>query len=127
MSALDSKDHRGKTVLVVDDSKMIRVIAEKLLLEAGYEVILATDGFEALSKIVEHPPELIIMDILMPEMDGYQTCTLIKNHRSYENIPIIMLSGKDTALDRSRGKMAGFDLCLAKEPFPEIFKKQIIF
>lgn len=107
-----------KTVLVVDDSKMIRVTTEKILVKAGFDVVLATDGFDALSKIVECRPGLIILDIMMPDIDGFETCSLIKQHREFKSIPVIMLSGKNSRFDRSRSKLAGFDQCLAK-PFDE--------
>ncbi|MBL4583917.1 MAG: response regulator [Pseudomonadales bacterium] len=109
---------RDKTVLVVDDSKMIRVTTQKSLLKAGFDVVLATDGLDALSKIVESRPSLIILDIMMPEIDGYETCSLIKQHRDFSDIPVIMLSGKNSRFDQSRSKLAGFDQCLTK-PFSE--------
>lgn len=112
------EDSLGITVLVVDDSKMIRVTTQKILRKSGFDVVLATDGIDALSKIVEHRPSVIILDIIMPEVDGYETCSLIKQHREYKDIPVIMLSGKNGRFDRSRSKLSGFDHCLPK-PFSE--------
>lgn len=103
-------------VMVIDDSKTIRRSAESLLEKEGYEVITATDGFEALSKVVEHRPEIIFIDIMMPRLDGYQACALIKNNEKYSNIPIIMLTSKDGLFDRARGKVVGADGYVTK-PF----------
>lgn len=103
-------------VMVIDDSKTIRRSAESLLEKEGYEVITATDGFEALSKVVEHRPEIIFIDIMMPRLDGYQACALIKNNEKYRNIPIIMLTSKDGLFDRARGKVVGADGYVTK-PF----------
>ncbi|MBV1914722.1 MAG: response regulator [Pseudomonadales bacterium] len=116
MHAIKDESVPCVTALIVDDSKMIRVTAKKILLKAGYEVVLATDGLDALSKIVEYQPDLIIMDIMMPEIDGYETCTLIKQHREYKRIPVIMLSGNQDKSESAQVESAGFDLCLAK-PF----------
>ena len=118
MLADKNENNTCMTILVVDDCKMIRVTTKKILLKAGYDVVLATDGFDALSKIVEYRPGLIILDIMMPDIDGYETCALIKQHREFRNIPIIMLSGKNSRFDRSRSKLAGFNQCLTK-PFNE--------
>ena len=118
MYSVNNNDSSSLTVLVVDDSRMIRVTAEKMLRNAGYEVVLATDGFDALSKVVECKPEVIILDITMPDIDGYQTCALIKDHKEFKDIPVIMLSGKNGRFDRSRSKLAGFNECLPK-PFNE--------
>jgi twitching motility two-component system response regulator PilG len=102
--------------MVIDDSKTIRRSAESLLEKEGYEVITATDGFEALSKIVEYRPEIIFIDIMMPRLDGYQACALIKNNEKYRNIPVIMLTSKDGLFDRARGKVVGADGYVTK-PF----------
>jgi len=118
MFAVENESNTCMTVLVVDDSKMIRVTTQKILLRAGYNVVLASDGFDALSKIVEFRPGVIILDIMMPDIDGYETCSLIKQHHKFKSIPVIMLSGKNSRFDRSRSKLAGFDQCLAK-PFNE--------
>jgi twitching motility two-component system response regulator PilG len=107
---------RGIRVLVVDDSNTIRRSAELFLRQAGCEVILAEDGFDALSKITDHNPEVIFIDIMMPRLDGYQTCALIKKHPKFCATPVIMLTSKDGLFDRARGRLAGSDLYLTK-PF----------
>lgn len=104
------------TVLLVDDSKTIRRSASNFLSNAGYTVVTAVDGFEALSKVVEHRPALIFADIMMPRLDGYQTCALIKNNADYRNIPIVMLSSKDGLFDKARARVVGSDAHLSK-PF----------
>jgi len=103
-------------VMVVDDSKTIRRTAETLLSKAGYQVFTASDGFSALAEIVDHQPDIIFMDIMMPRLDGYQTCALIKNNEKFHNTPIIMLSSKDGLFDRARGRIVGSDKYLTK-PF----------
>jgi twitching motility two-component system response regulator PilG len=103
-------------VLVIDDSNTIRRSAELFLRQAGYEVILAEDGFDALSKITDHQPHLIFVDIMMPRLDGYQTCALIKQNPKLKSTPVIMLSSKDGVFDRARGRLAGSDRYLTK-PF----------
>ncbi|MDX1698206.1 MAG: response regulator [Thiohalobacterales bacterium] len=102
--------------MVIDDSKTIRRTAETLLRKEGFEVIVATDGFEALSMIADHRPSLIFLDIMMPRLDGYQTCALIKHHRVFRNTPVIMLSSKDGLFDRARGRVVGSDHYITK-PF----------
>ena len=104
------------TVMVIDDSKTIRRTAEALLQKEGYQVITATDGFEALSMIADHQPDLIFMDIMMPRLDGYQTCALIKHHKVFMHTPVIMLSSKDGLFDRARGRVVGSDHYITK-PF----------
>jgi twitching motility two-component system response regulator PilG len=94
-------------VLVIDDSNTIRRSAEIFLTQGGHRVMLSEDGFDALSKVVEFEPDLIFCDILMPRLDGYKTCTIIKQNAKYEKIPIVMLSSKDGVFDRARGKIAG--------------------
>jgi len=106
----------GLKVMVIDDSKTIRRTAETLLKKAGCEVLTATDGFEALSIIADSHPDLIFVDIMMPRLDGYQTCALIKNNELYRNIPVIMLSSKDGLFDRARGRIVGSEQYLTK-PF----------
>lgn len=106
----------GLKVMVIDDSKTIRRTAESLLKKAGCEVITATDGFDALAKISEHNPNIIFVDIMMPRLDGYQTCALIKNNSVFRNTPVIMLSSKDSIFDRARGRIVGSELYLTK-PF----------
>lgn len=103
-------------IMVIDDSKTIRRTAETLLKKAGCEVLTATDGFEALSIIADSHPDLIFVDIMMPRLDGYQTCALIKNNELYRNIPVIMLSSKDGLFDRARGRIVGSEQYLTK-PF----------
>ena len=103
-------------VLVIDDSNTIRRSAEMFLRQAGYEVILAEDGFDALAKISDHQPRVIFVDIMMPRLDGYQTCALIKQNPKLKATPVIMLSSKDGVFDRARGRLAGSDRYLTK-PF----------
>jgi twitching motility two-component system response regulator PilG len=103
-------------VMVIDDSKTIRRTAETLLKKEGFEVITATDGFEALSMIADHQPDLILLDIMMPRLDGYQTCALIKHHRVFRHTPVVMLSSKDGLFDRARGRVVGSDNYITK-PF----------
>lgn len=111
----DSAAGRVK-VLVIDDSNTIRRSAEMFLRQAGYEVILAEDGFDALAKISDHDPQVIFVDIMMPRLDGYQTCALIKQNPILKSTPVIMLSSKDGVFDRARGRLAGSDRYLTK-PF----------
>lgn len=89
-------------IMVIDDSKTIRRTAETLLQKEGYTVVTATDGFEALSKIAQTNPDIIFVDIMMPRLDGYQTCALIKNSQNYQHIPVIMLSSKDGLFDQAK-------------------------
>ena len=103
-------------VLVIDDSNTIRRSAEMFLRQAGYDVILAEDGFDALAKISDHQPKVIFVDIMMPRLDGYQTCALIKQNPNLKSTPVIMLSSKDGVFDRARGRLAGSDRYLTK-PF----------
>ena len=103
-------------VMVIDDSKTIRRTAETLLQREGCEVVTAVDGFEALSKIAESNPDIVFVDIMMPRLDGYQTCALIKNSQNYQNIPVIMLSSKDGLFDQAKGRAVGSDEYLTK-PF----------
>jgi twitching motility two-component system response regulator PilG len=112
----DATDKRSYRVMVVDDSKTIRRTAETLLRKEGYEVITAMDGFEALGKIADYEPDLIFLDIMMPRLDGYQTCALIKRHRVFRNTPVVMLSSKDGLFDRARGRVVGSDDYVTK-PF----------
>lgn len=108
--------HSNLKVMVVDDSKTIRRTAETLLKKAGCEVITANDGFEALAKIADLKPSIIFIDIMMPRLDGYQTCALIKNNAMFKDIPVIMLSSKDGLFDRARGRIVGSQQYLTK-PF----------
>ena len=106
----------GVKVMVIDDSNTIRRSAEIFLLQAGCTVILAEDGFDALAKIADHQPDLVFVDIMMPRLDGYQTCALIKKNAKFRATPVIMLSSKDGLFDRARGRMVGSDQYLTK-PF----------
>ena len=106
----------GLKVMVIDDSNTIRRSAEIFLGQAGCRVLLAEDGFDALAKIADNDPNLIFCDILMPRLDGYQTCALIKKSPKFHEIPVIMLSSKDGLFDRARGRMVGSDQYLTK-PF----------
>lgn len=103
-------------VLVIDDSNTIRRSAEIFLRQGGYEVVLAEDGFDALSKVNDHAPELIFCDILMPRLDGYQTCAIIKRNPKFARVPVIMLSSKDGLFDKARGRLVGSEDYLTK-PF----------
>lgn len=106
----------GIKVMVIDDSNTIRRSAEIFLTQAGCKVILAEDGFDALAKITDHQPDIIFIDIMMPRLDGYQACALIKKNARFGSIPVIMLSSKDGLFDRARGRMVGSDEYLTK-PF----------
>ena len=112
----DSKGLSGTRVMVIDDSNTIRRSAEIFLMQAGCQVILAENGFDALAKIADHQPDLIFVDIMMPRLDGYQTCALIKKNGKHKSTPVIMLSSKDSLFDRARGRMVGSDEYLTK-PF----------
>ena len=103
-------------MLVIDDSKTIRRTAETLLAKEGCEVFTAVDGFDALSKIADHQPDIVFVDIMMPRLDGYQTCSLIKHNKVFRSIPVIMLSSKDGLFDRARGRIVGSEHYLTK-PF----------
>ncbi|GAB1234488.1 PleD family two-component system response regulator [Ferrigenium sp. UT5] len=106
----------GVNVLLIDDSNTIRRSGEIFLSQAGAKVMLAEDGFDGLSKVVDHKPDIIFVDVMMPRLDGYQTCALIKNHRDFKEVPVVMLTSKDTLFDRARGKLVGSDQYLTK-PF----------
>jgi twitching motility two-component system response regulator PilG len=106
----------GAKVLVIDDSNTIRRSAEIFLRQGGHEVVLAEDGFDALAKVNDHDPELIFCDILMPRLDGYQTCAIIKRNPRFAHVPVIMLSSKDGLFDKARGRMVGSEDYLTK-PF----------
>ena len=102
--------------MIIDDSKTIRKSAETLLSKEGCNVLTAEDGFEALALIAEHKPDIIFVDIMMPRLDGYQTCTLIKNNRQFRDTPVIMLTSKDSIFDKARGRIVGSEEYLTK-PF----------
>ncbi|MBT8092232.1 MAG: twitching motility response regulator PilG [Gammaproteobacteria bacterium] len=106
----------GLKILVVDDSKTIRRTAETLLSKEGCQVFTAIDGFDALSKIADHQPDLIFVDIMMPRLDGYETCSLIKHNKLFRETPVVMLSSKDGLFDRARGRIVGSEQYLTK-PF----------
>lgn len=106
----------GLKVLVIDDSNTIRRSAEIFLKQGGHEVMLAEDGFDALSKVNDYEPHLIFCDILMPRLDGYQTCAIIKRNAKFSGVPIVMLSSKDGVFDKARGRMVGSQDYLTK-PF----------
>ena len=106
----------GLRVMVIDDSKTIRRTAETLLMREGCEVVTATDGFEALAKIADQQPQISFVDIMMPRLDGYQTCALIKNNQVFKSTPVIMLSSKDSLFDKARGRIVGSEQYLTK-PF----------
>ena len=116
MSQTTAEESLGLKVLVIDDSNTIRRSAEIFLKQGGYEVLLAEDGFDALSKVNDHEPDLIFCDILMPRLDGYQTCAIIKRNARFSDVPIIMLSSKDGLFDKARGRMVGSEDYLTK-PF----------
>lgn len=117
MSDFDESQAPATTkVLVVDDSNTIRRSAEIFLKQGGYEVVLAEDGFDALSKVNDHAPDVVFCDILMPRLDGYQTCAIIKRNPRFARTPVIMLSSKDGLFDKARGRMVGSQDYLTK-PF----------
>lgn len=103
-------------VLIVDDSETIRRTAEALLKKEGYTVGVAEDGFQAFSAIVDFTPDIIFLDVMMPRLDGYQVCSVIKNNPEFEHIPVIMLSSKDNVFDKARGRVSGSDSFMSK-PF----------
>jgi len=113
----DNSSHfKGLKVLVIDDSKTIRKTAETLLAKEGCEVYTAVDGFDALAKVADYTPDIVFVDIMMPRLDGYQTCSLIKHNKVFKSIPVIMLSSKDGLFDRARGRIVGSEYYLTK-PF----------
>lgn len=116
VSTKNGGDLNGVKVMVIDDSNTIRRSAEIFLGQSGCQVILAGDGFDAMSKVADHHPDIIFCDIMMPRLDGYQTCTLIKKNPKFRTTPVIMLSSKDGLFDRARGRMVGSDEYLTK-PF----------
>ena len=116
MSSSASRSLNGLKILVIDDSKTIRRTAETLLTKEGCQVYTAIDGFDALSKIADHQPDLIFVDIMMPRLDGYETCSLIKHNKIFKATPVIMLSSKDGLFDRARGRLVGSEQYLTK-PF----------
>ncbi|MCZ6457752.1 MAG: twitching motility response regulator PilG [Gammaproteobacteria bacterium] len=113
---MKEEELQGVKVLVIDDSKTIRRSAENLLSKVGCDVITATDGFDALAKIADNRPEIIFVDIMMPRLDGYQTCALIKNNTEFKKTPVVMLSSKDGLFDKAKGRIVGSDQYITK-PF----------
>ncbi len=113
---MKEEELQGVKVLVIDDSKTIRRSAENLLSKVGCDVITATDGFDALTKIADSRPEIIFVDIMMPRLDGYQTCALIKNNTEFKKTPVVMLSSKDGLFDKAKGRIVGSDQYITK-PF----------
>lgn len=113
---MENTQLNGLRVMVIDDSKTIRRTAETLLAKEGCSVMVAVDGFEALAMISDHQPHIIFVDIMMPRLDGYQTCALIKNNQQFKNTPVIMLSSKDGLFDKARGRVVGAEQYLTK-PF----------
>lgn len=107
---------QGLKAMVIDDSKTIRRTAETLLKKVGCNVVTAVDGFDALAKIADNKPDIIFVDIMMPRLDGYQTCALIKNNKDFKETPVVMLSSKDGLFDRAKGRIVGSDQYLTK-PF----------
>ena len=116
LEASDSVDLSSLKIMIIDDSKTIRKSAETLLNKEGCEVLTAEDGFEALAVIAVSKPDIIFVDIMMPRLDGYQTCTLIKNNRQFKDTPVIMLTSKDSIFDKARGRIVGSEEYLTK-PF----------
>lgn len=112
----DSLPLTGLKVVLIDDSNTIRRSGEIFLTQAGCQVVLAEDGFDGLSKVVDYQPDLVFVDVLMPRLDGYQTCAVLKNHPSLRAIPLIMLTSKDTLFDRARARLVGCEQYLIK-PF----------
>ncbi|HYR05249.1 MAG TPA: response regulator [Gallionella sp.] len=115
----------GLTAVLIDDSNTVRRSGEIFLSQAGCKVVLAEDGFDGLSKVVDTRPDIIFIDVMMPRLNGYQTCTLIKNHPDFKNTPVIMLTSKDTLFDRAYGKLAGSNQYLIK-PFNKNNLKQTV-
>jgi len=112
----EQTEFTGLKVMVIDDSKTIRRTAESLLKKVGCDVVVADNGFEALPVINEHQPDIIFIDVMMPRLDGYQTCALLKNNSNFNNTPVIMLSSKDGLFDRAKGRVVGAEQYLTK-PF----------
>lgn len=116
MEAVELSNLNNVKVMVIDDSKTIRRSAESLLTGVGCQVVTASDGFEALARVAEHRPDVIFVDIMMPRLDGYQVCALIKHNVNFRSIPVIMLSSKDSIFDKARGRLVGSEHYLTK-PF----------
>lgn len=106
----------GKKVLIVDDSATIRKTAESMLAKEGYVVETASDGFQALAKIVGFSPDIIFLDIMMPRLDGYQVCAIVKSNKEFKDVPVLMLTSKDSIFDKAKGRIAGSEYFMTK-PF----------
>ncbi len=113
---MSQEANKNKKVLIVDDSETIRRTAEALLKREGYDVAVAEDGLRAFAAIVNFKPQIIFLDIMMPRLDGYQVCSVIKNNPEYNHIPVIMLSSKDNIFDKARGRVSGSE-CFMSKPF----------
>ncbi len=113
---MSQEANKNKKVLIVDDSETIRRTAEALLKREGYDVAVAEDGLRAFAAIVDFKPQIIFLDIMMPRLDGYQVCSVIKNNPEYNHIPVIMLSSKDNIFDKARGRVSGSE-CFMSKPF----------
>jgi twitching motility two-component system response regulator PilG len=114
-----------KVILVVDDSPTVRKIVKVTLTKMGYRVVMAEDGLEALTKIEDEKPDLILLDIIMPHLDGYQLCSLIKKKPHYKHIPVVMLSGKDGFFDKVRGRLAGSTGYITKPFQPDVLTETV--
>ena len=112
---MDNKQ-AGLKIMIVDDSKTVRKSAEEILTQYGHQVVVSENGYDAISRIVDLKPNLIFLDIMMPKLDGYQTCALVKHNQDYQHIPIIMLSSKDGVYDKAKARVVGADDYLTK-PF----------
>lgn len=130
MTEPNKDDERPIKVMVVDDSRTIRSTAETLLGKEGFTVVTAEDGFDALAKIATERPDIVFVDIMMPRLDGYQTCTLIKGNPDFRDIPVILLSSRDGVFDRARGKLAGSEQYLGKpfsrEELVEVVRRHVL-
>jgi twitching motility two-component system response regulator PilG len=111
-----SREHSTIKILVIDDSKTIRRAAETILTKDGFQVLTAIDGFDALPKVIDFAPDIVFVDVMMPRLDGYQACTLIKNNSKFAQTPVVMLSSKDGLFDKARGRIVGADVYMTK-PF----------
>ncbi len=121
----DPQSRSNITVVVVDDSETVRRTATSLLEQSDCRVFTAGDGFEAMSVISDHHPDIVFLDIIMPRLDGYQACSLIRKSREFRQLPVIMLSASDGIFDRARARIAGFSGHLDK-PFSKDDLESII-
>jgi CheY-like chemotaxis protein len=116
---------KNRKILVVDDSPTVRKLISGKLEKCGHEVVCAIDGVDALEKINELKPDLVLLDITMPRMDGYQVCKLIRNNETTKDVPVVMISGKDGFFDKVRGRMAGTTGYITKPFGPETLMKTV--